>query len=180
MWAPSSPVYPMPTQFRTLRLCTFALLPLAAGMAWADTVWRITHQGFGPVRVGMTVKQAERVLKHRLTLGDPLEDCRFAYYAKGRTKVSFMVEAGRITHAESVSSVQTASGVRQGDSLAKLGRLYGKRLQVEGHHYGDDTDWNAFVWEPGQRSGLRFEGGLGGVVQIYGGGPTIQRVEGCA
>ena len=172
----------MPTTLvLTLRLCTFALLSLAAGLAWADTTWRITHQGYGPVRVGMTVKQAERALKHRLTLDEPIEDCRFAHYTNGRIAVSFMVQDGRITHAMSHGSLErTASGVRQGDSLAKLGHLYGKRLQVEGHHYGQDTDWNAFVWEPGKRSGLRFEGGLDGVVQIYGGDPSIQRVEGCA
>ncbi len=177
-------------EVNAFRNCTaryFAGLVLIAGLMPAACLagdLNITADGYGPVTVGMSVKEAQRALKTPL-LGDndvPGQECYFVRPKRGHKGVSFMVENGVITHAEvhdvNESRVATNTGIRLGDSAAKVKKIYGKRIEVMEHVYYPG-DFYYFVWEAGKKRGIKFEMVGGRVLAIYGGSKSIMFVEGC-
>ena len=164
-------------------VAALAALLLHPSISSADDTRRITTRGYGPVRAGMTLSEAARQMGTRLkTLESrPLErSCDHVYPEKGFKGMNLMVQDGKITRIEIASPLaQTLSGVKVGDSSARLKQVFGARLEIEQHKYEDDAFYY-FLWEQGKRFGVKFEIVGNRVTLIYAGDESIQYVEGCS
>ena len=94
-------------------------------------------RGFGPVRAGMTLAEAERALGAAL-ISHQTEPCYFVVI-DGRPDVAFMIIDGRIARLDvrRQATVKTAEGAGIGDSEARIHALYPGRVQVQPHEYTD-------------------------------------------
>ena len=166
------------------------LLTLCGSLAAAAKAWQLNSRGYGPVKVGMTIAEAESAMGTKLhTLDDqgnisdrpPWDECDFVYPSKdSRVGVYMMVQGGRISHISAKSKeIHTPSGVRLGDAASKIRRLFGARLEIEGHHYLDNAFYY-FVWETNRHYGVKFEIVDDTVESIDAGDQTIMLVEGCS
>jgi len=153
---------------------------------WTSTVQgapanQIHSEGYGPVRVGMTAKEAERALGVGLKIED-FGGCAQATPASGHAGVSFTLLDGRIARASAHSEkslAQTPRGVGIGAPAATVRQLYGPRLKESPHAYGaPPDDYYLDYWVTPQR-GVRFEVEGGRISFIHGGDRSIQLVEGC-
>jgi hypothetical protein len=98
--------------------------------------WRVSERGVGPVRVGMSVNEAEAALGAPLLRPRSLADCAYVRPSQGPAGLSFMVVQGRIARIDVDSAtVATTAGARVGDSEARVRALYGERLIVSPHKY---------------------------------------------
>lgn len=158
------------------------LLTILPGLSISSPVWRLTTQGYGPIRPGMTIGQAERLLDSRLRTKNhrPLEpECGHLYPIKGHRGINLMFQNGRISRITAITKdVATKSGARVGDPATKLQSLYGKSLEIEPHKY-DDTGQYYYIWEPEKLRGVKFEVIDGFVQSIHAGDESISLVEGC-
>jgi hypothetical protein len=115
-----------------------ALLVATGDMASAAPV--LTTNALGPVRLGMTLAQAERALGTRLRPEQQRreESCWYAKLAHAREPaVGYMIEHGRVTRIHVTKpligrpvAVRTEAGAGIGTSLSRLQRLYGPTLSV--------------------------------------------------
>lgn len=155
----------------------------------ADTAPVLRHDGFGPLRVGMTAAEAEAALGHfRLVPfdpGAPADSMACGYAASDRLPagVKVMMEGARVVRLDVVSGdVPTAEGARIGDTEARIQQLYPGRVTVGPHKY---TDGHYLTVRPAQASDtthlIVFETD-GQVVLRFRGGqkPQVEYVEGCA
>jgi hypothetical protein len=151
----------------------------------------LTSQGLGPVRVGMTVRQAGLALGTKLkvdTDGDS-DACRYAWRADGLDEnVAYMVEGGRITridvfHPDKTThpelSVLTTAGIGLGSSEESVRRAYGNGVKVKPSFYAD-SGLEFRVKDFHKQRGLFFAVYEGKVEHIRAGRiPSIDYVEGC-
>ena len=99
----------------------------------------VTEHGIGPLRVGMTVKEARAALG-MFEVSAPAQQsaCDYATTVGLPPGVSVMVESGTVGRIDVDSnSVGTAEGARIGDSEESVRRLYGERVSVSTHEYTD-------------------------------------------
>ncbi|MCW5649784.1 MAG: hypothetical protein KIS62_08570 [Ramlibacter sp.] len=131
----------------------------------------------------MTAAEAAGLLGTRLkTFEDrPLDpSCDHLYPAKGFEGLVLMVQNGKISRVTTTNPhVQTLSGIKVGDTTARLKLVFGNRLEIEPHKY-DEHGAYYFVWERGRHYGVKFEIGGDRVSEIYAGDETIRYVEGCS
>ena len=102
-----------------------------------DTTAHVT--GFGPVRAGMTVAEAERALGTSLVLlGPRMEPCHYVLDEK-RPGVAYMIIDGRVARADirRGSTIRTAEGAGIGDTEERIQALYPGRVEVQPHKYVD-------------------------------------------
>ncbi len=95
--------------------------------------------GFGPVRAGMTVAEAEQALGAPLALlGPRMEPCHYVVVER-RPGVAFMIIDGRIARLDvrPQGSVKTAEGAGIGDTEARIHAIYPGRVEVQPHKYTD-------------------------------------------
>lgn len=98
----------------------------------------VTHDGFGPVKVGMTLPQASRALGVPVTRGAGYEGdgCYYASPESGYEGVAFMMSGPRIVRIDVRSSrYATDRGARVGDGEARIRRLYRGEYKVSRHKY---------------------------------------------
>src|SRR5687767_7380431 len=91
---------------------------VALAPTWAAAAQLQIHSsGYGPVKVGMTVAEAQRALSVTLppdeNYGLASEECGVTAPSAGHPGVSFMIQYGRISRATVTepSRVQTPSGI---------------------------------------------------------------------
>ncbi len=97
----------------------------------------VSPDGFGPVKVGMTLPQASQALGVRVT-ADAGHDggCYYASPEGGFKGVAFMMSGPRIVRIDVRSSrYATDRGARVGDSEARIKRLYRGEYKVSRHKY---------------------------------------------
>ena len=144
--------------------------------------WRLTPNGFGPVRIGMTHDQAEHALGAPLEGEEVSEGCA-EMGAAGLEDMNFMFQEGRLTRISvwDPSGVTTPRGIGVGATEAEVRQAYGSGLDIAPHFYrGLPAKYLTFWLRPG-RSGVRFETNEAGrVVAIHAGTDSIEYVEGCA
>lgn len=156
---------------------------LSTGANAAD--WTINPYGYGPVKVGMTLKQAEKVLMTKLIPdGDGVNaECYHAHPMRGHKGLLLMVESNKITRASlyrGASAIKTDKGITIGDSEKKVLRTYDNHLAIEPHQYGGTEDQYMTHWIKGKKFGVRYETLQGVVDTIHGGSSAIQYIEGCS
>lgn len=96
-------------------------------------------RGFGPVRAGMTVAEAERALGTPLVLlGPKMEPCHYVV-SEGRPGIAFMIIDGRVARIDvrQGSTIRTTEGAGIGDNEERIRALYAGRVEVEPHKYVD-------------------------------------------
>jgi hypothetical protein len=116
------------------------LQSLSLAFASDGNGWRLHSNGLGPIAVGMTIGEASKVSEVRFEQsGSPPEPATFCTYYRGGLAgqvIAMRVIEDRIDRIEvSDSSFATLSGVKVGDSIEHVQRVYGRALSVEPHHY---------------------------------------------
>lgn len=153
---------------------------------------KLTAQGFGPLRIGMTRAEIEAALGPDSDPGavggpDP-ESCDMFRPARAPEGLLVMVENGVLTSVwlSRNTAVETDRALNIGDPAAEVKRVYGAAAEVVPHKYAPAPAEYITVWSTADHQspaarGLTYEIGQDGRVEsIAGGGPSIQYVEGCA
>ncbi|MCB4757266.1 MAG: hypothetical protein LHV69_09630 [Elusimicrobia bacterium] len=143
--------------------------------------WSLSMKGFGPLHVGMTVEEAEKILKVDLEAdrkGNP-NDCHYAMNGKSLPGLSFMVLNGQIVRIDVTKDFyKTSGGARIGMTEEQVRKLY-PRGDVSGHPY-DKNGHTLRVSDKGAKHGLIFETDGKLVTSFRAGKYTpVQWIEGC-
>jgi hypothetical protein len=146
---------------------------------------KLSTAGLGPVRVGMTVEEGERVSGVDLVpddFGD--EQCRYYSPDRGPDGVLFMVSEGEIVRVDVDSGpITTLSGYGVGSTKQAILDAFGERIAVGPHAY---TDGEYLVYVPVDEvdadKRVIWETDNAGVVVSMRAGrvPFVEYVEGCA
>lgn len=158
-------------------------LPSGASLTQSS---KLSTVGLGPVRVGMTVAEAEAAAGMKLP-GEPdpaiSPDCYFVEPESGIPGVGFMVNEGRIVRVDVYASgtVTTQSGARIGMTEQEIIALFPDRIE-ESFEYR--VDGKALVFVPVDEVDRDFRVVFevdGGFVTGMRGGilPAVQLNEGC-
>jgi hypothetical protein len=157
----------------------------------------ITGQGWGPLRVGMTLDEVTAALgpdSNPDAVGGPdPEACDEFRPANAPEGILVMIEQGKLTRISLIemSTLKSDKGLGLGDTAEAVKAAYGAAAQASPHKYQDAPAEYITVWDGGPRTepyvqdeaarGLVYEiDGTGKVGAIHAGGPSIQYVEGCA
>lgn len=99
---------------------------------------RITTAGVGPIKIGMTIPQARLASGRNITVRSEVHPgCGHDTVHPLRYGISTLTRHGRIAVLYiNKRSLATRSGVRVGDSVAKLRRVYGNQLKARRNIYG--------------------------------------------
>ena len=156
--------------------------------------FRISLNGFGPIKVGMTVREASRVINRKLEFvdnaggGTETGACQYYRIKDGPSGLWFMVVSGSIARVDvdydsKPGQFRTISGASIGDSEENIQHLYGKNITTQLHHY--EKNGKYYVFTPNDESDrkyrLVFETVNGRVQYIRAGRlPEVLGVEGCS
>lgn len=153
----------------------------ATPMPTAPPPARVTYTGFGPVRAGMTVAEAEQALGDSLRmLGPAMEPCHYVRLVQ--PPVAFMVIEGRVARVDVQrdSPVKTLEGAGVGDTEDRVRQLYPGFIEVQPHKYTDgnylivrapDDTTHRIVFETDGHRVTSFRAGRM---------PEVRWVEGCS
>ncbi|MBI2261702.1 MAG: hypothetical protein HYU62_08565 [Caulobacterales bacterium] len=153
---------------------------------------KLTAQGYGPLRIGMTVAEIEAAMGPDAdpdAVGGPEpERCDMFRPARAPEGLLVMVIDGVLDSVwvSRNAAVETDRALNVGDTAAEVKRVYGAAAEVEPHKYAEAPSEYITVWSTADHQsaaarGLKYEIGPDGRVQsIAGGGPSTQYVEGCA
>jgi hypothetical protein len=143
----------------------------------------VSHDRFGPVKIGMTLSQASRALGVRVTRDAGYEgsNCYYASPKGGFKGIAFMMSGRRIARIDIDSKdYATDRGAKIGDSEARIKRLYKGRYKVLRHSYVDDGHYIEVEMEGGKYS-IIFETDGKRVGNYRVGKPEqVGYVEGCS
>jgi hypothetical protein len=165
-----------------LAALTLALL-ISGSHAGADVSWVITSQGAGPLKVGMTLQQAEAVLKTKFKLdtSDPDAIACSEFDVPGSDHLWVMFENRRLTRVSigKRSHIRTARNIGIGSTEAEVAKAY-QPLVIDPRDYtglpAKDMTW----WSVPNHRGIVFKtNDQGRVDMIHAGGPSIEYMEGC-
>jgi hypothetical protein len=99
--------------------------------------WTVTPEGIGPLRVGMTVAEANKAVSGGFSAppsADPA--CSYARTAKAPEGVAVMLQNNKIARVEIRNgSTPTAEGARIGDTESRINSLYSGRVTTSAHKY---------------------------------------------
>jgi peptidase A4-like protein len=145
--------------------------------AWTSSSLKISPQGLGTVKIGMTLKNASKAAGiHIVVSGDsfyaPIRASRYPYLyvGMGANNRIACVGAG---NPSSVQSVTTPEGFRLGESVNRLKSIYGTRLQyVPAPTNGGMTDYAGYLVRESSGN-LAFIVGPTGIVTGVKGGPGV-------
>lgn len=179
--------------FLTLLL---SALPLSAQTTLTEQS-KVAIDGIGPVRVGMTIAEAESSARVRFVSTGRLDNCYHIRPQRGPQGLNFMVisphkegpinrEVDRIARVEVVSDrITTVSGGKIGDTEERIKSLYPGQIRVTPHEYTFDRGGHYLTYIPkdarDRNYRLVFET-LNNRVTIFRSGrlPEVEYVEGCA
>ena len=145
---------------------------------------KLAINGIGPVRVGMSVTQAEAAAGIRLTRPDSKE-CSYVRPQGSNYDLLFMVTNNRISRIDvrGNSRITTVQGAGIGDSESKIKSLYPGQISVTPHKYQPNSHYLTFT--PNDRSDANyrivFETDGNRVTSFRSGKlPEVEWVEGCS
>lgn len=144
----------------------------------------ITHEGLGPIRVGMDIDEVRRIVAR------PLEDAHGGDYAPQCEEFSLSSERGVVgimtrdrrvvditVHGPDLG-VRTPDGIGLGSSGESVRRAYPNAERAHAPYVGE-PDYDLYVWASPERAGLRFEVRGERVDTIHAGTGAIRNMEGC-
>jgi hypothetical protein len=161
-----------------------AAMFLGSFTAAAADKLRVSMNGYGLFRIGMSERQAAQASGHQLVRLYPGNEQRGCFYVSAPQLpegVSLMFRAGHLARVDIFEpEVATISGAKIGTSERQLDRMYGRRLDQKPHKY----DWpvgHYFTLLSSDRSlGIRFETDGTHVTGYYAGtAAAIELAEGC-
>jgi hypothetical protein len=158
---------------------------------------KLAIDGIGPIRVGMTISQAEKSAGIRLVQKSPnISGCYHVYPQNGPANLGFMVighqqenrsvrERDRIARVDVWRNgrIMTVSGAKNGDTEARIKALYPGKITVTRHKYDGNGHYLTFTpQDPEDRNyRLIFETDGKRVTQFRSGKlPEVAYIEGCA
>jgi hypothetical protein len=149
--------------------------------------WTVNEFGIGPLRAGMTVPEAARIVggSFAARTGGEGNNCTYAVWREAPDGVLVMLVNGLVARVDvTKGSIATSAGARIGDSEARIKDLYRNRVVVKPHEY---TDGHYLTVSPAPATGEDRSYGLvfetdGNRVLRYRGGkqPMVGWVEGCS
>ena len=157
----------------------------------------VTAEGWGPLRVGMTIAEITVALgpdsdPNAVGGADP-ESCDQFRPERAPEGLLVMVEAGRLTRISLInpSQLKTDRGFGLGDSAAAIKAAYGPAAVASPHKYREAPAEYITAWRgtapsptgptPDSARGIVYEVAENGRVEIiHAGGPSIGYVEGCS
>jgi hypothetical protein len=113
----------------------------------------VSYDGFGPVKIGMTLSQASKALGVRVTRDASYEGstCYYASPKGGFKNIAFMMSGSRIVRIDIDSKdYATDRGAKVGDSEARIKRLYKGKFKIYQHKYVDDGHYIEVEMEGGK------------------------------
>ena len=156
------------------------VLALVSNLAIASDI-KLTMNSYGPVKIGMT---ADEAFKKLLSSGQAKKPNVGAYcdYYHATPGVSFMLNNKKIVRIEiSSKEAVTPSGIRVGDSISKLKKTFGSRLDDQPHHYDGPEARTIKLFSKDRKIAMRFEVYENKILEIYSGYEhSIHYVEGCS
>ncbi len=156
----------------------------------AAAPFRLDFDGYGPVRIGMSIAEAERATGRTFThvrYNDGPEGCDLLWVEGDGPyePLLFMAQNGRITRISAgarddrPTSIETVQGIGIGSDAAAVRRVFGGQLRQEAAPYVGPPSYDLYVWRTPER-GMRFAiNPEGRVEDIYVGARSIQYVEDC-
>lgn len=169
-----------------LFVVVFLVMMPASGQSQLTAASKVAIDGIGPIRVGMTIQQAEASARIRLlSPGSKLGDCWYVKPQDGPRDVSFMVIGGQIARVDIYgnSRITTVRGAKIGDSEDRIKSLYPGQIRVTTHEYVRGGHYLTFVPRDASDRQYRlvFETDGRRVKQFRAGRlPEVEYVEGCA
>ncbi|MGI8503863.1 MAG: hypothetical protein ACR2LR_22425 [Hassallia sp.] len=173
----------------TLITATVAFSSLTVGTVLAQAKLtnqsKLTLNGIGTVRVGMTVKEATRAAGTKLVGDAPNNSCYYVNPQGEPKDISFMVTGGRISTIEvsKNSRISTFSGARIGNTEAQIKSLYPEQIKVTPHKYVQGGHYLTLVPKDRAYGNYRliFETDGKRVTEFRSGKlPEVEFVEGCS
>lgn len=171
--------------------------PSAQPVPSAPPVAPVTAQGWGPLRVGMTIPEITAALgpdsdPDAVGGADPTSCDQFRP-ERAPEGLLVMVENGRLTRISLInaSNLKTDRGFGLGDNAAAIKAAYGANAVASPHKYRGVPAEYITAWSgrappanaptPDSARGIVYEIGEDGrVTMIHAGGPSIGYVEGCS
>lgn len=142
---------------------------------------RLTYSGLGPLKIGMTIPDANRS-GLKIVVDEQFSDIDQCGLAKviSHDDIQLLSENNRIARIELYSNrFATFSGAKVGDSEARVRAIYGSRVQVEPHQYDPDGHYLT-VTSSDNRFAIVFETDGKTITDLRAGLiPAAQYVEHC-
>lgn len=149
------------------------------------THWKVNLNGIGPIRVGMSPRQASQAIGAQLVgYGQSTGgECYYIHLEKETKGVDFMIIGGRVARIDvNTPEITTVSGARVGYTEDQIKSIYPGQLAVGPHKYVEKGHYLTFIPKDPQFSQYRliFETD-GKVVTSYRAGklPEVEWVEHC-
>ena len=156
----------------------------------------VSADGWGPLRVGMTVAEVTAAVgadsqPNAVGGADPAS-CDEFHPARAPEGLRVMMVDGRLARITlaRAATLKTDRGFGLGDAASAIKASYGGAVIAQPHKYQSAPAEDLFAWREGASTayvtdpaarGIRCEiGSDGKVMAIHAGGPAIQYVEGCA
>jgi hypothetical protein len=169
-----------------LFVAAFLVMMPVSAQSQLTSASKVAIDGIGPMRVGMTIAQAEKSARTRLiSQGSKLGDCFYVKPQGGPRGVSFMAIGKVIARVDihNNSSMSTVRGAKIGDSEQRIKSLYKGQIKVTPHEYVQGGHYLTFIPTDAADKKYRmvFETDGRRVTQFRAGRlPEVQYVEGCA
>lgn len=150
-----------------------------------QALYELRADGYGPVQIGMSVKEAAEALKMPLASNSPDSDeasCFYVYPHGEPGTVGFMIREGKIArvdvHFEN-PDIQTDKKIRFGSSTKDVQAAY-SNVRIEAHPYGGPNE-KYLIYEDGEHQ-IIFETDQNGNVTSLRSGkkPEVEFIEGCS
>ena len=145
---------------------------------------RLSFDGLGPARIGMTRQDVEAALGDRLSKDDATDDassCEMIHPLRGDDSVSYMLLEGRLARVDvDTDRVFTLSGIGLDATETSVMATYPGRVTVTPHAYSGPEGKYLTLLSRDRSRGIRFETSGGKVTRFYAGTEkAIQLIEGC-
>jgi hypothetical protein len=179
-----------------IQFAALVFIVFASDRSFANQI--ATVEGIGPVKIGMTVQEAERALGAKLDAISPefSKECWVTSRSDKKDPViQYIVEDRNIaaidvyprvaeTFPIPIPSIETPEGIGVGSTEEKIRRAYGKSAKKERAPYFDETDKDPEYWihvdNPDKKLGMIFVVRYGRVLNFsIGMREAINRIEGC-
>lgn len=146
--------------------------------------WKLTLNSIGPIKVGMSVEEAEKAAGIQFTQPGSKE-CSYVRPEGSNYDLLLMVIDNQIARIDvrEDSPIATVSGARMGDTEDQIQSLYPGQIKVTPHEYDPKGHYLTFVPQGSSEANYRivFETERNRVTSFRAGKlPEIEWVEGCS